>query len=144
MSAHRPLLKAASDVLSLALARQEGGTPMAPNTDTAVQPGERIRSFAEFWPFYVSQHALVPTRLLHLVGTSLGFVVLVVAIVLREWWLLPAVPVVAYGFAWTGHFFVERNRPATFSYPLWSLRGDWRMFVLMLRGRMAEEVRRLR
>jgi hypothetical protein len=103
----------------------------------------RIASYAEFWPFYVSQHGARRTRLLHLIGTSLGIVVLIVAVALRQWWLLLAVPVVAYGFAWVGHFFVERNRPATFTYPLWSLRGDFQMFGLMLRGRMDEEVRRL-
>lgn len=118
---------------------------MAPDTISADKPeAGRIRSFAEFWPFYVSQHAAPRTRTLHLIGTALGILVLVVALVLREWWLLLAVPVVAYAFAWFGHFFVERNRPATFSYPLWSLRGDFRMFWLMLRGRMDEEIRRLR
>jgi hypothetical protein len=101
-------------------------------------------SYEEFWPFYVSQHAHPRTRLLHLVGTAFALICLVVALAWQRWWLLAAVPVVAYGLAWIGHFFIERNRPATFTHPLWSLRGDFRMFVLMLRGRMHDEVRRWR
>lgn len=117
---------------------------MTANPDTArTEPADRIRSYAEFWPFYVSQHAQAGTRLLHLIGTALGVICLIVALVLREWWVLLAVPVVSYGFAWTAHFFVEHNKPATFTYPLWSLRGDFQMFTLTLRGRMDEEVRRL-
>ena len=63
-----------------------------------------------------------------MVGSALVLVVLAVAVVTRNpWWLL-AMPLVGYGFAWVGHFFFEKNRPATFRYPLWSLMGDWRMF----------------
>ena len=80
---------------------------------------------------------------LHFIGTSLGLICLFAALLLQQWWLLLAVPVVSYAFAWAGHFFVEANTPATFSYPLWSLRGDVEMYGLMLRGRMHEEVRRL-
>jgi hypothetical protein len=114
-------------------------------TRSATPPASPVppRSYDEFWPFYVSQHADARTRRLHFVGTTLGLACIIAAIVLREWWLLVAVPVISYGFAWGGHFFVEKNRPATFTYPLWSLRGDFRMFALMLGGRMDREVRRL-
>jgi hypothetical protein len=107
-------------------------------------PSERtFRSYAEFWPHYVGEHGLGPTRRLHFIGTTLGLLIVVAALATGRFWLLLLAPVVAYGFAWIGHFFVERNKPATFRNPLWSLRGDFHMCALMLRGRMDEEVRRL-
>ena len=103
---------------------------------------ERLKTFEEFWPFYVSQHSLPSTRALHFAGTTMVAAALVVAAVrLSPWWLL-ATLVLGYGPAWIGHFFFEKNRPATFTYPLWSLRGDLRMYGLMLSGRMAPEVDR--
>lgn len=88
---------------------------------------------------YVGEHSLRATRRLHFVGTLAALTTLVVALA-ADWRLLLAVPVAGYGFAWYSHFFVERNRPATFIYPVWSLRGDFRMFWLMLRGKMDAEV----
>jgi hypothetical protein len=102
-----------------------------------------MRSYREFWPFYVSQHLKAGTRLLHFIGTSAVILCVVVAIVRREWWLLLLGPVVSYGPAWIAHFFVERNKPATFTYPLWSLIGDFHMYGLMWAGRMEREIRRL-
>jgi hypothetical protein len=103
---------------------------------------ERPKTFEEFWPFYVSQHSLPSTRALHFAGTTMVVAALVVAAVERSpWWLL-ATLVLGYGPAWIGHFFLERNRPATFTYPLWSLRGDFRMWRLMLARKMAPEVER--
>ncbi len=103
---------------------------------------ERLKTFEEFWPFYVSQHSLRSTRSLHFAGTTMVVAALVVAAVrLSPWWLL-ATLVLGYGPAWIGHFFFERNRPATFTYPWWSLRGDFRMWRLMLARRMAPEVER--
>jgi hypothetical protein len=102
---------------------------------------QRLASFEEFWPFYVSQHMRPATRALHFAGTTLVFASLAAALLVSPWWLLGA-PLGGYGFAWVGHFGVEKNRPATFTYPLWSLRGDFRMYRLMLLGRMAPEVRR--
>jgi hypothetical protein len=99
------------------------------------------RTYEEFWPFYVSQHMHPRTRALHFAGTALVLASLAAAVLVSPAWLLMA-PVAGYGFAWIGHFFVEKNRPATFTYPLWSLRGDFRMFRLMLVGRMEPEVRR--
>jgi hypothetical protein len=77
------------------------------------------------------------------VGLTLAIAALLAGVFVSWGWLL-AVPVVGYGFAWIGHFFVEKNKPATFTYPLWSLRGDLRMYGLMLRGRMGPEVARAR
>ena len=97
---------------------------------------ERLKTFEEFWPFYVSQHRLPMTRALHFAGTTMVLGALAAAAVLRSpAWLLVA-PVLGYGPAWIGHFFFERNRPATFTYPLWSLRGDLRMWWRMLTGKM--------
>lgn len=97
---------------------------------------ERFKTFEEFWPFYVSQHSLPSTRALHFAGTTMVFGALAAAAVLRSpAWLLAA-PVLGYGPAWIGHFFFERNRPATFTYPLWSLRGDLRMWWRMATGKM--------
>ena len=104
---------------------------------------ERLKTFEEFWPFYVSQHSLPSTRALHFAGTTMvaATPVVVVAAGLSPWWLF-ATLAVGYGPAWIGHFFFERNRPATFTYPWWSLRGDFRMWRLMLTGKMAPEVER--
>ena len=102
---------------------------------------ERLTSFEEFWPFYVSQHSRSSTRALHFVGTTLVLGSLAVGALVEPWFALAAFPL-GYGPAWIGHFFFEKNRPATFTYPLWSLRGDFRMYVLMLTGRMAPELDR--
>jgi hypothetical protein len=96
----------------------------------------RYRSFAEFYPFYLSEHRNRTCRRLHFVGSALVLGVVASAIAMRDpLWLLAA-PVVGYGFAWVGHFAFEKNRPATFKYPLYSLMGDWVMFRDMLRGRI--------
>ncbi len=105
---------------------------------------ERLKTFEEFWPFYVSQHSLPSTRALHFAGTMMVVAALVVAAVrLSPGWLL-ATPVLGYGPAWIAHFFFEKNRPATFTYPWWSLRGDFRMWRLMLARKMGPEVERAR
>ena len=102
---------------------------------------ERLRSYEEFWPYYVAQHRHPTTQRLHFVGTALVLACLVAAVFVSPWWLLAA-PLAGYSLAWTGHFFFEKNRPATFTYPWWSLRGDFRMFRLILLGRMGPELER--
>lgn len=97
---------------------------------------KRYANFAEFYPFYLSEHADRTCRRLHFIGTSLGLACLVVALVtLNPWWLLAGL-FVGYAFAWVGHFVFEKNRPATFTYPLWSFMGDWVMWSEILRGRI--------
>ncbi|HVT33667.1 MAG TPA: DUF962 domain-containing protein [Rhodanobacteraceae bacterium] len=88
----------------------------------------RYTSFRDFYPFYLSQHADRTCRRLHFVGSLfvIGTIVLAIAAAKPRWLLLA--PLAGYGFAWTGHFFFEKNRPATFAYPLYSLAGDWVMF----------------
>jgi hypothetical protein len=100
----------------------------------------RFHSFAEFWPFYLGEHQRYATRMVHVVGTLLAVLTLVAALVLGHPLWLIAVPLIGYGFAWISHAFIEQNRPATFTYPLWSLLGDLRMLGLWLTGRLASEV----
>ena len=102
---------------------------------------QRYSSFRDFWPFYLREHARPGTRALHYAGTSLVVLIAVAAVATGNWWLLVALPVAGYGFAWASHALVERNRPATFTYPLWSLRADFRMWRLWLTGGIARELR---
>ncbi|WP_447765319.1 Mpo1-like protein [Sphingopyxis panaciterrae] len=97
-------------------------------------------SFAEFWPFYLREHSKVRTRALHYVGTSLVVLIAVAAVVSGRWGWLVALPLAGYFFAWVAHFGVEKNRPATFTYPLWSLAADFRMWGLWLTGRLGPEL----
>jgi len=93
-------------------------------------------SFAEFYPYYLSEHHRSGTRRLHFAGTLLVLLTLGGALATQRWVFLWLLPLFGYGFAWLGHFAVERNRPATFRHPLYSLLGDFRMFADMLRGRV--------
>jgi hypothetical protein len=89
---------------------------------------DHFASFAEFYPYYLSEHRNLVSRRLHFVG-SLGVIgCLAMALATGGWLWLPAAVICGYGFAWVGHFFFEKNRPATFRHPLYSLMGDWAMF----------------
>lgn len=94
------------------------------------------RSVAEFYPFYMSQHQNRTNRRLHFVGTSLVIGLLVAAVATGNYLLLLAVPVAGYGFAWVGHFAFEQNKPATFTYPFYSLACDFVMYKDILLGRI--------
>lgn len=96
----------------------------------------RFSSFREFYPFYLSEHANRASRRLHFIG-SCGVLALVAVTIAaaNAWWLLAAL-LCGYGFAWVGHFFFEKNRPATFKYPVYSFMGDWMMFKDILIGRI--------
>jgi hypothetical protein len=97
---------------------------------------ERYESFREFYPFYLSEHANPTCRRLHFVGTTLVIAFLATAFLTRNaWWLVGAL-VAGYGCAWIGHFFFEHNRPATFTYPVYSFIGDWVMFKDLLTGKI--------
>jgi len=98
--------------------------------------GARYSTFREFYPFYLGEHVNRTCRRLHFVGTSLGLLMLIAAALTRNPWWLAAALVSGYAFAWVGHFFFEKNRPATFRYPLYSLAGDWVMWKDMLTGRI--------
>lgn len=93
-------------------------------------------SFREFYPFYLSEHRNATCRRLHFVGSTLVLILLAAMIWTGQWgwwWLLP---LTGYGFAWLGHFFFEKNRPATFKYPFYSFAGDWVMYAQILGGRI--------
>jgi len=94
------------------------------------------RSFGEFYPFYLSQHANSTCRRLHFVGTTVGLAAVLHAFSTLNLWWLPAGVAAGYLFAWIGHFFFEKNRPATFTHPVYSFMGDWVMWRDMLIGRI--------
>ncbi|HYI69477.1 MAG TPA: DUF962 domain-containing protein [Skermanella sp.] len=99
-------------------------------------------TYAEFWPYYLAEHGRPGTRAWHYTGTALALTLLLAALVTLNPWLVLAAIISGYAFAWIGHMLVEHNRPATFTYPLWSLASDFRMFFLFVTGRMGVELRR--
>lgn len=106
-----------------------------------IEPKEHImekeyKTFAEFYPFYLGEHASPTNKLLHMFGSFMGLVCLYFMIQTGQWWLFLVGLLIGYGFAWIGHFIVDKNRPATFKYPLYSFMGDWRMFFDVLTMRI--------
>ena len=97
---------------------------------------QRFSSFAEFYPFYLGEHRQRATRRLHFIGSGLSLVCLAALFATENPWWLPAALACGYGFAWLSHMTVEKNRPATFTYPLYSFMGDWVMFWEILTGKI--------
>lgn len=99
-----------------------------------------IKTYEAFWPYYLQEHSLPATRWVHFVGTTIAAINIVFAIV----FLAPAYLLTAlfsgYLFAWVSHFFIEKNRPATFTYPAWSFISDWKMWALMIVGKLPAEL----
>ena len=95
-----------------------------------------FNSFSQFYPFYLSEHADRTCRRLHFVGTSLVILVAISAIASGRLGLLWLLPVLGYGFAWVGHFYFEKNRPATFKYPFYSFMGDFVMYKDIWTGKI--------
>ncbi len=102
---------------------------------------DRIATFSEFWLYYLREHSKVACRVTHYVGTAASLAVFALAIFVSPWFL-PLALVAGYGPAWFGHFVIEKNRPATFDYPRWSLIADYKMFGLALIGRLRPELER--
>jgi hypothetical protein len=96
---------------------------------------QRIKSLKEFYPYYLSEHQNPTCRKLHFVGTGLVFIILFTSISMGNLLLLLLIPLIGYGFAWVGHFFFEKNKPATFQYPLFSLASDFILFFDLIRGK---------
>lgn len=97
---------------------------------------QQFDNFADFYPFYLSQHGNRTSRRLHFIGLILSLVVLTIVLVTASWFYLPMTLVLGYGFAWIGHFFFEKNKPATFKYPLLSLLGDFTMAKDIICGKV--------
>lgn len=100
------------------------------------------RTFAAFWPHYLREHSRAGTRALHYAGTSMVVLLAASVALTGRWEVLAALPVAGYGFAWGAHMIVERNHPATFTYPLWSLAADFKMWTLWLTGRLQPHLER--
>lgn len=104
---------------------------------------KQYSTYKAFYPFYLSQHLDPTCRALHYIGTSLVLGVLIYALVSQRWGLLVLLPLCGYFFAWVGHFGFEKNRPATFTYPLWSLMADFHMYFDFLTGRLERRITQL-
>ena len=104
---------------------------------------QEMKSFAEFWPYYVREHSQPGTRALHYAGTMTGLTCAAALVAKGRWRWLPLAFVPGYAAAWAAHFLIEKNRPATFKHPLWSFLADQKMLALMLAGKMEAEVERV-
>ena len=104
---------------------------------------QEYKTLKEFWPFYLSEHRNPVNRALHFTGTTGVFVILGFAIYLQNWWLLLCMPLCGYGFAWVGHFIIEKNRPATFKYPLKSFASDFIMYFYIWTGQIGRELAKI-
>lgn len=102
---------------------------------------KEFKTLAEFYPFYLSEHQNLTSRVLHFIGTGLVILCLITAILFHTFHFLLAMPVVGYGFAWVGHFFFEKNKPATFKYPRFSLASDFILFWDLLSGKQPFRVK---
>jgi len=100
----------------------------------------KYTTFWDFYPYYLTEHALPVNRTMHFIGTGIVITLLIAAIVTQRWILLAFIPLAGYGFAWVGHFFLEKNRPATFTYPFYSLASDFVMFYHILTGQIGKKL----
>ncbi len=96
---------------------------------------QKISTLKEFYPFYLEEHSNSTSRILHFIGTSLVLLLIPTALIVNDAKVLFLIPFVGYGFAWVGHFFFEKNKPATFQYPGYSLASDFILFWDLLRGK---------
>ena len=100
-----------------------------------------FHSIKEFYPFYLTQHREFKCRALHFTGTFFVIGLFITAIITKIWWLILLMPLVGYGFAWTGHFLFEKNKPAAFHNPLYSLACDFIMFRHIISGQIGKKLK---
>ena len=98
---------------------------------------KEYKSLKQFYPYYLTEHQNETSRMLHFVGTGAFLFLLFYSIFQNRYGLLWMCPIVGYGFAWVGHFFFEKNKPASFKFPLKSFASDFRMYSDVLRGRLS-------
>ncbi len=96
---------------------------------------KQFKSIREFYPYYLSEHQHPTSRALHFIGTGLVILILLVSITIEKYSWMASIPFIGYGFAWIGHFFFEKNKPATFKYPFYSLGSDFILFFDLLTGK---------
>lgn len=97
-------------------------------------------TFWSFYPYYLREHSDPTNRVLHFIGTGLVITSLIAGLITMKWYFFALIPVLGYGFAWVGHFFIEKNKPATFKYPLYSLGSDFVMFWHILTGQIQKKI----
>ena len=101
---------------------------------------KQYKTLDEFYPFYLSEHSNPTNKRLHFIGTGLSLCLLIYFLLTAQFLKIPLILLIGYGFAWIGHYIFEKNRPATFQYPLYSFICDFKMFFDILRGRVRFEV----
>ncbi len=101
---------------------------------------KKYKTFWEFYPYYLTEHSLPINRAMHFIGTGIVIALLITGVVTARPLLFLFIPLAGYGFAWFGHFMLEKNRPATFVYPLYSLGSDFVMFWHILTGQIGKKV----
>jgi len=104
-------------------------------------PDHKYKTLKEFYPFYLQEHQNTTNRVLHFIGTALIGLCFITAMLFHAFIFFALIPVVGYGFAWAGHFFFEKNKPATFKYPLFSLASDFLLFGDLMMGRQPFKVK---
>lgn len=119
--------KSEKDLMTTTMVVQQGWRP----------DGYEYKTFAEFYPYYLKEHSNRTCRRLHFIGTTLGLVLVILAVATKMWWLVAVAFIQGYAWAWVGHFVFEHNKPATFKYPWKSYLGDWKMWGQMLTGKIA-------
>lgn len=134
--------KSGSDVTALARPAAAAKVSYPSSDNTRFWKRERYNTLKEFWPFYLHEHRYAVNRILHFIGSTLGLVIFGTAIGIGNFWLILPAFVSGYAFAWFGHFFIEKNRPATFTYPLKSFISDWRLWYVVLTGRVYGELKK--
>jgi hypothetical protein len=122
------------------VARGYTGVPVTHASRTMTD--DHFETFDDFWPYYLAEHADPTNRALHVAGTLTAVATAGYAAATRKPKLLALAPAIGYGAAWIGHFFIEKNKPATFKHPLWSLIGDFKMAGMTVTGRIDDELRR--